>query len=78
LKKCYFCHPKIETMPKVKTHSRAKKTFKVTGTGKIRRYKAFKSHLLTKKSKTRKRHLRAHGLVHSANLDLVKRMLGMR
>jgi large subunit ribosomal protein L35 len=65
-------------MPKVKTHSRAKKTFKVTGTGKIRRYKAFKSHLLTKKTKKRKRHLRAHGLVSPANENLVKRMLGMR
>jgi len=65
-------------MPKVKTHSRAKKTFKVTGTGKIRRYKAFKSHLLTKKSKTRKRHLRVHGLVHPSNENLVKRMLVMR
>lgn len=65
-------------MPKVKTHSRAKKTFKVTGTGKIRRYKAFKSHLLTKKSKTRKRHLRQHGLVHPSNLSLVKRMLVLK
>jgi large subunit ribosomal protein L35 len=65
-------------MPKVKTHSRAKKTFKITGTGKIRRYKAFKSHLLTKKSKTRKRHLRQHGLVHPSNANLVKRMLGMK
>jgi len=74
----YLCHPKFENMPKVKTHSRAKKTFKVTGTGKIRRYKAFKSHLLTKKSTKRKRHLRAHGLVSPANLNLVKRMLGMR
>ena len=74
----YLCHPKIETMPKVKTHSRAKKTFKVTGTGKIRRYKAFKSHLLTKKSKTRKRHLRHAAYVHPANENLVKRMLGMR
>lgn len=78
-KKCYFCHPKIfEAMPKVKTHSRAKKTFKVTGTGKIRRYKAFKSHLLTKKSKTRKRHLRQAAFVHPANQNLVKRMLGLR
>ena len=68
----------LPTMPKVKTHSRAKKTFKVTGTGKIRRYKAFKSHLLTKKSKTRKRHLRQAAFVHPANENLVKRMLGMR
>ncbi|MBS1782788.1 MAG: 50S ribosomal protein L35 [Bacteroidetes bacterium] len=65
-------------MPKLKTHSRAKKTFKVTGTGKIRRYKAFKSHLLTKKSKTRKRHLRQSAYVHPANEALVKRMLCMR
>ena len=65
-------------MPKMKTHSRAKKTFNVTGTGKIRRYKAFKSHLLTKKSKTRKRHLRIHGLVHKSNEPLVKRMLCMK
>jgi large subunit ribosomal protein L35 len=65
-------------MPKMKTHSRAKKTFKVTGSGKIRRYKAFKSHLLTKKSKTRKRHLRMHGLVDPANEPMVKRMLCMR
>ena len=65
-------------MPKLKTHSRAKKTFKVTGTGKIRRYKAFKSHLLTKKSKTRKRHLRQAAFVHPANENLVKRMQRMR
>ena len=62
-------------MPKMKTHSRAKKTFKVTGTGKIRRYQAFKSHLLTKKSTKRKRHLRQSAYVHPANLTLVKRML---
>ncbi len=73
-----FAIPNSEIMPKLKTHSRAKKTFNVTGTGKIRRYKAFKSHLLTKKSNKRKRHLRVHGLVAPANLNLVKRMLGMR
>lgn len=75
---CYLCHPKIETMPKVKTHSRAKKTFKLTASGKIRRYKAFKSHLLTKKSTKRKRHLRQAAYVHPANEKLVKRMLGLR
>jgi len=64
-------------MPKMKTHSRAKKTFRVTGTGQIRRYKAFKSHLLTKKSKTRKRHLRIHGLVHPTNMTMVKKLLVM-
>lgn len=68
----------MSAMPKMKTHSRAKKTFKVTGTGKIRRYKAFKSHLLTKKSKTRKRHLRQAAFVHASNANLVKRMLVLR
>jgi large subunit ribosomal protein L35 len=65
-------------MPKVKTHSRAKKTFKVTGSGKIRRFQAFKSHLLTKKSSKRKRSLRGSVEVHPANLPLVKRMLRLR
>ncbi len=65
-------------MPKLKTHSRAKKTFKVTGTGKIRRFQAFKSHLLTKKSTKRKRNLRGSVEIHSANLPLVKRMLNLR
>lgn len=65
-------------MPKLKTHSRAKKTFKVTGNGTIRRFKAYKSHLLTKKSTKRKRHLRGSVEIHSANLPLVKRMLRLR
>lgn len=65
-------------MPKVKTHSRAKKTFKVTASGKIRRYKAFKSHLLTKKSTKRKRHLRQAAFIHGANESLVKQMLGLK
>lgn len=65
-------------MPKVKTHSRAKKTFKVTGSGQIKRYKAFKSHLLTKKATKRKRSLRGSTLVSEANLNLVKRMLCLR
>ncbi|RBL90855.1 50S ribosomal protein L35 [Chitinophaga flava] len=65
-------------MPKVRTHSRAKKTFKVGGNGQIKRFMAFKSHLLTKKSTKRKRSLRGSTLVHEANLNLVKRMLGLR
>ena len=48
---------------KMKTHKGAKKRFKVTGTGKVRRYKAFKSHILTKKTAKRKRRLRQPGLV---------------
>ena len=45
-------------MPKMKTHKGAKKRFSVTGTGKVRRLKAFKSHILTKKTSKRKRRLR--------------------
>ncbi len=48
---------------KMKTHKGAKKRFKVTGSGKVRRYKAFKSHILTKKTAKRKRRLRQAGLV---------------
>ncbi len=64
-------------MPKMKTHSRAKKTFKVTGSGKIKRYKAYKSHLLTKKATKRKRHLRIGLLVHETNERMVKRLLAI-
>ncbi len=45
-------------MPKMKSHRGAAKRFSVTGTGKVRRLKAFKSHILTKKSPKRKRNLR--------------------
>ena len=45
-------------MPKMKTHKGAAKRFKVTGSGKVKRYKAFKSHILTKKTSKRKRRLR--------------------
>lgn len=65
-------------MPKVKTHSRAKKTFTVTSTGKIRRRKAFRKHLLTKKSAKRRRSLDGSVFVHPSNESLVKRMLGLR
>ena len=50
-------------MPKMKTHKGAAKRFKVTGSGKVKRYKAFKSHILTKKSPKRKRNLRRAGLI---------------
>jgi large subunit ribosomal protein L35 len=50
-------------MPKMKTHKGAKKRFSVTGTGKVRRNKAFTSHILTKKSPMRKRNLRRPGLI---------------
>jgi large subunit ribosomal protein L35 len=50
-------------MPKMKTHKGAAKRFKVTGSGKVKRYKAFKSHILTKKTSKRKRNLRQSGLI---------------
>ncbi len=65
-------------MPKQKTNSGAKKRFTITGSGKIKRKHAFKSHILTKKSKKRKRNLTYSGLVHSTNEASVKEMLSMR
>ena len=65
-------------MPKVKTNSSAKKRFKVTATGKITHQKSFKRHILTKKTKKRKRSLRKPGLVSKANMDYVKRLLRLR
>lgn len=62
-------------MPKVKTNSSAKKRFKITGTGKIARKNAFKSHILTKKSTKRKRNLTQTSLVSEADMGNVKRML---
>jgi large subunit ribosomal protein L35 len=61
---------------KMKTHKGAKKRFKITGTGKVRRYKAFKSHILTKKTSKRKRRLRQAGLVATnGEIKHVKRLL---
>lgn len=65
-------------MPKLKTNSSAKKRFTLTGTGQVKYKKAYKSHLLTKKSTKRKRNLRAAGLVDSTNEKMVKRLLGLR
>ncbi len=62
-------------MPKMKTKSGAKKRFKMTGSGKIKRKKAFKSHILTKKSSKRKRNLGQSTLVHEADEKSVKKML---
>ena len=50
-------------MPKMKSHRGAKKRFSVTGSGKVKRYKAFKSHILTKKTSKRKRRLRQAGVI---------------
>ncbi|HSI76040.1 MAG TPA: 50S ribosomal protein L35 [Lunatimonas sp.] len=62
-------------MPKVKTKSSAKKRFTVTGTGKIRRKHAYKSHILTKKSTKRKKNLTKMGFVHESDEGRVKAML---
>jgi|TARA_B110000285_G_scaffold207108_1_gene246204 large subunit ribosomal protein L35 len=62
-------------MPKMKTNSSAKKRFKVTGSGKIKRKHAFKNHILTKKEKKRKERLAKDGLVHKADLKNIKRLL---
>ena len=68
----------FNNMPKVKTNSSAKKRFKVTGTGKITFQKAFKRHILTKKSTKRKRAMRKDGVVADSNMHFVKRLLGMK
>lgn len=62
-------------MPKMKTKSGAKKRFTFTGTGKIKRKHAFKSHILTKKSTKRKRNLTYSTLVDKADEKNVKQML---
>ncbi len=62
-------------MPKMKTNRGAAKRFKATGSGKIRRNKAYSSHILTKKSTKRKRNLRKSGLIDQADQRAVKRML---
>ena len=62
-------------MPKVKTNSGAKKRFTLTGTGKIKRKHAFKSHILTKKTTKQKRNLTQTGLVDSVDVKNVKAML---
>jgi large subunit ribosomal protein L35 len=62
-------------MPKLKTHTGAKKRFKVTGGAKIKRRKAYKSHLLTGKSAKRTRGLRQATLVSDSEYDKMKRLL---
>ena len=65
-------------MPKLKTKSSAKKRFKITGTGKIKRKHAFKNHILTKKSKKRKLALTHSTLVHESDKDSVKKQLRLK
>ena len=62
-------------MPKLKTHKGASKRLRVTATGKIKRSKAFGSHLLTKKSSKRKRNLKTSTLIGKTEFKKVKEML---
>jgi large subunit ribosomal protein L35 len=62
-------------MPKIKTHSSSKKRFSFTGTGKIKRAKAFKRHILTKKTTKRTRNLRKSTIVSDANAPTVKMLI---
>jgi len=65
-------------MPKLKTKSGAKKRFKLTGTGKIKRKHAFKSHILTKKETKQKRNLTQAALVSNADEKSVKEQLRLK
>lgn len=62
-------------MPKMKTHKGAAKRFRITGTGRLKRAKAFKSHILTKKSSKRKRNLRKSALVSTTQEKAMKKLL---
>ena len=62
-------------MPKIKTHSGAKKRFNLTKTGKVKRAHAFKSHILNKKSTKRKRNLRKGTYADATNEAAIKRMI---
>ncbi len=63
-------------MPKIKTNRGAAKRFRLTGTGKIRRQRAYSSHILTKKSTKRKRTLRKTTIAAKADAGRIRRMLG--
>ena len=65
-------------MPKVKTNSGAKKRFTFTGTGKIKRKHAYKSHILTKKTKKQKRNLDHSGLVVTSDMNQVRLLLNLK
>ncbi len=65
-------------MPKMKTNSGAKKRFTLTGTGKIKRKHAFKSHILTKKTKKQKRRLTHVSVLHKSDETNVKKLLALK
>ena len=62
-------------MPKIKTSKAAAKRFKKTGTGKLKRMKAYKSHILTKKTTKRKRNLRQSTVTDATNAKVMKKIL---
>ena len=62
-------------MPKMKTNRAAAKRFKVTGTGKLKRSKAYKRHILTKKTTKTKRNLRKAAIVDATNVKAMKKIL---
>ena len=62
-------------MPKIKTHSGAKKRFKLTKTGKVKRAHAYKSHILNKKTTKRKRNLRKVVVADVTNVAKIKKMV---
>ena len=62
-------------MPKIKTSKAAAKRFTMTGTGKLKRMKAYKSHILTKKSTKRKRNLRQSTVTDASNAKVMKKIL---
>lgn len=64
-------------MPKMRTHKGTAKRFKLTGTGKVKRGNAFKSHILEKKSPKRKRGFAAPSLVDKADVTVIKKNLGI-
>ncbi|MDH8702299.1 large subunit ribosomal protein L35 [Dysgonomonadaceae bacterium PH5-43] len=65
-------------MPKMKTNSGAKKRFTLTGSGKIKRKHAYKSHILTKKTKKQKRRLTHFAILDKSNETNVKELLAMK
>ena len=67
-----------QPMPKIKTNSGAKKRFALTGSGKIKRKHAFKSHILTKKTKKQKRNLTHAATVASADRSAVLELLALK
>jgi large subunit ribosomal protein L35 len=74
----FLCHTSATVMPKMKSHSGAKKRFKLTAKGKVRGRHAFSSHILEKKSPKRKRSFRKPREISSHDTPRVKTLLGAK